>query len=68
MVMASVQRTESQVRLRLTSAGHPSPLAVRTDGTVEEVPTHGTLIGALDTIEAHTVEVILNPGETCLLY
>ncbi|MCX5077421.1 SpoIIE family protein phosphatase [Streptomyces sp. NBC_00513] len=68
MVMASVQRTESQVRLRLTSAGHPSPLVVRTDGAVEEVPTHGTLIGALDTIEAHTVEVILNPGETCLLY
>ncbi|MEU9414428.1 PP2C family protein-serine/threonine phosphatase [Streptomyces sp. NPDC051000] len=68
MVMASVQRTENQVRLRLTSAGHPSPLVLRRDGGVEEVPTHGTLIGALDTIEAHTVEVMLDPGETCLLY
>ncbi|WSZ84165.1 serine/threonine-protein phosphatase [Streptomyces sp. NBC_00859] len=68
MVMASVRRTDSQVRLRLTSAGHPAPLIVRTDGTVEEVPTYGTLIGALPDTEAHTVETVLQPGETCLLY
>ncbi|MFD3733736.1 SpoIIE family protein phosphatase [Streptomyces sp. NPDC058632] len=68
LVMASVQRTENQVRLRLTSAGHPAPLVVRMDGSVEEVPTRGSLIGALPTIEAHSVETVLQPGETCLLY
>ncbi|WAX77435.1 PP2C family protein-serine/threonine phosphatase [Streptomyces sp. KMM 9044] len=68
LVMASVQRAENQVRLRLTSAGHPAPLVVRTDGSVEEVPTRGTLIGALPTIEAHSAETVLQPGETCLLY
>ncbi|MGY0070313.1 SpoIIE family protein phosphatase [Streptomyces sp. QTS137] len=68
LVMASVQRAENRVRLRLTSAGHPAPLVVRTDGSVEEIPTRGTLIGALPTIEAHSVETVLQPGETCLLY
>ncbi|ROQ81174.1 Stage II sporulation protein E (SpoIIE) [Streptomyces sp. ADI92-24] len=68
LVMASVHRAENQVRLRLTSAGHPVPLVVRLDGSVEEVPTHGTLIGALETVEAHSVEAVLQPGETCLLY
>ncbi|WP_406390379.1 SpoIIE family protein phosphatase [Streptomyces sp. NBC_00887] len=68
MVMASVQRTDNQVRLRLTSAGHPAPLLVRTDGSVEEIQTRGTLIGALPHIEAESVEAVLLPGETCLLY
>ncbi|MFF2995942.1 SpoIIE family protein phosphatase [Streptomyces sp. NPDC057950] len=68
LVMASVQRTDDQVRLHLTSAGHPVPLVVRTDGSVEEVRTHGTLIGALKTIAVHSADAILRPGETCLLY
>lgn len=68
LVLASVQRAENQVRLRLTSAGHPAPLVVRDDGRVEEVPTHGSLVGALDHVTARTVEAALLPGDTCLLY
>ena len=68
MVLASVQRAGNEVRLRLTSAGHPPPLVVRVDGSVEEVPTRGTLIGALPDIEAHSAQVVLQPGETCLLH
>ncbi|WP_326702518.1 PP2C family protein-serine/threonine phosphatase [Streptomyces cyaneofuscatus] len=68
LVLASVLRTENQVRLRLTSAGHPAPLVVRDDGRVEEVPTHGSLVGALDHVTARTVETSLLPGDTCVLY
>lgn len=68
LVLASVRRHGDRTRLRLTSAGHLPPLIVRTDGTVEEVPTHGTLIGALPEVVAHTVTTELGPGETCLLY
>ncbi len=68
LVLASVRRHRGQVELRLTSAGHPPPLIVRNDGTVEEVPTRGTLVGALPTVTARTVEAVLAPGETCLLY
>ncbi|MEU5593305.1 PP2C family protein-serine/threonine phosphatase [Streptomyces sp. NPDC020298] len=68
LVLASVRRRGSRARLRLTSAGHLPPLIVRADGTVEAVPTHGTLVGALPTVTAHTVRTELGPGETCLLY
>ncbi|MGW4272401.1 PP2C family protein-serine/threonine phosphatase [Streptomyces seoulensis] len=68
LVLASVRRRAHQARLRLTSAGHLPPLVVRADGAVEEVPTRGTLVGAFPQVSAHTVETVLNPGETCLLY
>jgi hypothetical protein len=68
MVLASVRRVGDRVGMRLTCAGHPPPLIVRGDGTVEQAPTRGTLIGALTEITASSCEVLLAPGETCLLY
>ncbi|WP_249400070.1 PP2C family protein-serine/threonine phosphatase [Streptomyces argyrophylli] len=68
LVLASVRRRGSRARLRLTSAGHLPPLILRADGTVEEVHARGTLVGALPAVTAHTVETVLAPGETCLLY
>jgi serine phosphatase RsbU (regulator of sigma subunit) len=68
LVLASVRRRGSRAQMRLTSAGHLPPLIVRVDGTVEVVPTRGTLVGALPAVTAHTVHTLLAPGETCLLY
>ncbi|MEV0677771.1 GAF domain-containing SpoIIE family protein phosphatase [Actinosynnema sp. NPDC050436] len=68
LVLASVARSTAGVRLRLTSGGHLPPLVVRANGVVEEVPTTGTLIGVLSDITSTTAEVVLAPGETCLLY
>ncbi|CAL9628339.1 hypothetical protein SUDANB13_06016 [Streptomyces sp. enrichment culture] len=69
LVLASVKRQDDgTVGLRLTSAGHLPPLVVRADGRVEEVPTQGTLVGALPRVTARTVETVLAPGDTCLLY
>ncbi|GAA3234576.1 PP2C family protein-serine/threonine phosphatase [Actinocorallia longicatena] len=68
LVLASVRHLGPRVQMRLTSAGHPAPLIVRGDGRVEEVPTAGTLIGALDDIDAVTASVELAKGETCLLH
>ncbi|MFF3015381.1 PP2C family protein-serine/threonine phosphatase [Streptomyces sp. NPDC057939] len=68
MVLASAVREGGAVKLRLTSAGHPAPLIVRGNGTVEEAATQGTLVGALPAVTAETVEVTLAPGETCVLY
>jgi serine phosphatase RsbU (regulator of sigma subunit) len=68
LVLASVSRAGERVRLRLTSAGHPPPLLVRADGTVEEAATRGTLIGALPDIASTTTEAELAPGESCLLF
>ncbi|MEV7508568.1 PP2C family protein-serine/threonine phosphatase [Streptomyces sp. NPDC089922] len=68
MVLASATRDGNAVRLRLTSAGHPAPLVLRSDGRVEEVPTKGTLVGALPEITTETARVTLAPGDTCVLY
>ncbi|MGW5399371.1 PP2C family protein-serine/threonine phosphatase [Streptomyces sp. NPDC003952] len=68
LVLASAQRDGNTVRLRLTSAGHPAPLILRSDGRVEEAATKGTLVGALPRVSAETVHVTLEPGETCVLY
>ncbi|MET9392998.1 PP2C family protein-serine/threonine phosphatase [Streptomyces sp. NPDC006624] len=68
LVMASVRRRGGRAQLRLTSAGHLPPLVVRTDGRVEEMACRGTLIGALPVVTATSVETVLEPGDTCLLY
>ncbi|MFI6740854.1 PP2C family protein-serine/threonine phosphatase [Nonomuraea sp. NPDC050451] len=68
LVLASIERREQQVVLRLTSAGHPPPLILRNDGRVEPVHAVGTLIGLVEDITSVTESVLLEPGETCLLY
>jgi len=69
MVVGSVTRAEhGRVRLSLATGGHPAPLVLRTDGTVTEAPTSGTLIGAVPDIVVRPAEIELAPGELCLLY
>lgn len=68
VVLASIARRDGQLLLRLTCAGHPAPLIVRNDGTVEQADTRGMLVGALPKFKARSCETSLAPGETCLLY
>jgi serine phosphatase RsbU (regulator of sigma subunit) len=69
MVIGSVQRIEhGRLRLTLATGGHPRPLVLRADGTVDEVPTSGTLIGAVAQTVVRPATVELAPGEVCLLY
>ncbi|WP_455754517.1 SpoIIE family protein phosphatase [Streptomyces prasinus] len=68
LVLVSAAREDRDVALRLTSAGHPPPLIVRGDGTVEEADTGGSLVGVLPTVTSRTARIRLLPGESCLLY
>ncbi|MGW6058319.1 PP2C family protein-serine/threonine phosphatase [Streptomyces sp. NPDC055189] len=68
LVLVTAVHQDSRVRLRVSSAGHPAPLIVRTDGRVEETLTTGTLIGAFADLDLMTAEVTLHPGDVCLLY
>lgn len=70
LALTSAKREGSRVRLRVSSAGHPTPLVLRADGRIEAADTKGVLIGALptDRIKITTAAVDLAPGETCLLY
>ncbi|SDS15978.1 PP2C family protein-serine/threonine phosphatase [Actinoplanes derwentensis] len=69
LVVGSVTRIDhGRVRLTLATGGHPPPLILRADGTVEEVPVTGTLIGVLPRTVVRPATVELAPGELCLLY
>ncbi|MFI1566676.1 PP2C family protein-serine/threonine phosphatase [Streptomyces sp. NPDC020490] len=68
LLLVSVARRGRNVHLRVTSAGHPPPLIVRDDGSVEKVDTRGTLVGVFPDITSVTAHVELSPGETCLLF
>jgi serine phosphatase RsbU (regulator of sigma subunit) len=69
MVVGTLRRAEhGRVRLSLATGGHPPPLVLRHDGLVEEVPTSGTLIGAVRQTVVRPADVELAPGELCLLY
>jgi serine phosphatase RsbU (regulator of sigma subunit) len=69
LVVGTVARVEhGRVRLTFASGGHPAPLVLRNDGTVEEVPTSGTLIGVVAPTVFRPATVELAPGELCLLY
>ena len=44
--------------------GHPSPVVLRSDGSVEAAGTHGSLIGVLDHVDVRTTSVLLRPGDS----
>ncbi|GAA0559749.1 PP2C family protein-serine/threonine phosphatase [Paractinoplanes ferrugineus] len=69
LVVGALRRAEhGRVHLTLATGGHPPPLILRGDGTVEEVPVSGTLIGAVPDTVVRPAEVELAPGELCLLF
>jgi serine phosphatase RsbU (regulator of sigma subunit) len=69
LVVAAISRAgHGRVRMILATGGHPAPLVLRADGTVEAVPVSGTLIGVVPQIAVHPATIELAPGELCLLY
>lgn len=59
---------DGSVELRLATGGHPPPLIVRAGGDVEPVAMSGMLVGGVREARFGGAEVLLRPGDTCLLY
>ncbi|MFD9706234.1 PP2C family protein-serine/threonine phosphatase [Lentzea sp. NPDC059081] len=55
-------------RLSLASGGHPVPLILRADGTVQEVSATGAIVGILADVRFSGEQVTLAPGDTLVLY
>ncbi|MGP4029070.1 SpoIIE family protein phosphatase [Actinomadura sp. 3N407] len=62
----AARRRNGGVTIRLTSAGHPPPLVLATDGTVREGASPQPLLGVFDGVEFHTDTVDLRRGEVLL--
>jgi serine phosphatase RsbU (regulator of sigma subunit) len=65
---ATIRPVKRGVRVRLSRAGHPPPMVLRADGTVEEVYPSGTLIGVFANLTFEEVSMVLGPGDAILLY
>ena len=56
------------VKACVATGGHPLPLLMRADGSVETAGRPGTLLGILPDPEIYSTEVELAPGDTLVLY
>jgi sigma-B regulation protein RsbU (phosphoserine phosphatase) len=69
LVVGSMTSRDADVmRVSLGSGGHPCPLVLRRDGTVEEVVIPGMLVGVTSDARFGQETVELNRGDVCLLY
>jgi serine phosphatase RsbU (regulator of sigma subunit) len=55
-------------RVTLASAGHPQPLVLRADGTVETVPCTGPLLGVVPAVVHPDVVVELRAGDALVCF
>jgi PAS domain S-box-containing protein len=65
---ASVTPRPNGVTVELATGGHPLPLVIRNDGSVETMGTPGTLLGIVRDPELSCTELDLSPGEALVLF
>jgi len=63
-----IEPTDRGLAMIASCGGHPLPLVVRGDGTVEKVECAGTLVGVVPDPELRDEELHLAPGESIVLY
>lgn len=55
-------------KLRYVNAGHNPPIVVRADGSVEELPATGLILGAIPNMKYEEGETPFHPGDVLVLY
>jgi serine phosphatase RsbU (regulator of sigma subunit) len=68
VVVGRVRTCPQGAHVRVGSGGHPPPLVLRRDGSVEETPVRGTIVGMLPEARFGAADVLLARGETLLLF
>jgi integral membrane sensor domain MASE1 len=68
VVYARLDRNAGDFRLTCSVGGHPLPLLLRGDGTVEPIGTHGLMLGTRADPRYVDTTVELHPADSLLLY
>jgi serine phosphatase RsbU (regulator of sigma subunit) len=58
---------EGRARVTVAVAGHPLPIIIRADGTLEEAGTPGTLLGVFEELEVSDTVVEVRAGDTIVM-
>jgi sigma-B regulation protein RsbU (phosphoserine phosphatase) len=67
-VYGEIDSAAEVAHVTLGVAGHPSPLIVRADGSVETTGGHGTILGVFSDARFETYAVDLHPGDAVVIY
>jgi integral membrane sensor domain MASE1 len=67
-VYARLDRNADGFHLTCSAGGHPLPLLLRRDGTVEQIGTHGLVLGAKRDLRLADTTVEVHPADCVLLY
>ncbi|MDX6642229.1 MAG: two-component system, NarL family, sensor histidine kinase FusK [Solirubrobacteraceae bacterium] len=67
-IYATLDTNGSTPTMTVSSGGHPLPLVLRSDGSVEQVGEPGTLLGVDATPSLSDYSTELGPGESVLFY
>ncbi len=65
---AYVEKLDHGARAGISSGGHPLPLLLRADGSVDAVGAPGTLLGVVPDPDLEDRAVTLEPGDALVLY
>jgi PAS domain S-box-containing protein len=65
---AYIEKLDRGARAGISSGGHPLPLLLRADGSVEEVGAAGTLLGVVPDPDLEDRAVTLDPGDALVFY
>ena len=68
VVFATLEMTDDGVCLTAASGGHPPPLVLRADGSLEELAAPGMLIGVFHDVELTDQFTYLEPGDVVVFY
>jgi serine phosphatase RsbU (regulator of sigma subunit) len=67
-VVAAVRPGGGGAEVLLACAGHPPPLVLRADGSIDAVACRGSLLGVFADVSLHDARIALAPGDTLILY
>jgi len=67
-VYGQLDMSTGAAAITLAAAGHPAPLIVRANGSVQATAAHGTLLGAVKEPAFATCQVHLDPGDVIVMF
>jgi len=68
VAVGRLEARDGGARLTVCCGGHPPPLLVRSDGSVEEAGTPGTLLGIYEQVQLSDLTVDLKPGDAVVFH
>ena len=68
VAVGRLEPTTAGASLTVCCGGHPPPLLIRSNGTVEEAGTPGTLLGIYEQVQLSDLTVALEPGDAVVFH